>query len=104
MKAKTTNSSSSFVSLTSMSGHATGAVFDHDQLARVGEGGEPEYLLPESKLGAFAAMAINGTRPGSTPSSGALPPIYIMVDKRILGQVVDEAIGRNMSLNGARIS
>jgi hypothetical protein len=76
-------------------GHAEGGVFDRPTMALVGEGREIEYLLPQSKLNAFAAMAIAGAQP-SGGSGGGPTTLQIVIDKRVLGEVVNEALGRLM--------
>jgi hypothetical protein len=44
---------------------AEGGVVDRPTLAMVGEGGEREYIIPESKMGAAAAAYLGGARGGS---------------------------------------
>jgi tape measure domain-containing protein len=51
---------------------AEGGVVTKPTLAVVGEGGEPEYIIPESKMAATAASYLNGARGDSAiASSGA---------------------------------
>ena len=44
---------------------AQGAVVDRPTLAVVGEGGEPEYIIPQSKMAAASANYLNGARGGA---------------------------------------
>ncbi|MFZ9959312.1 MAG: tape measure protein [Candidatus Limnocylindrus sp.] len=44
---------------------AEGGVVDRPTLAMVGEGGEREYIIPESKMGAASAAYLAGTRGGA---------------------------------------
>jgi SLT domain-containing protein len=49
---------------------AEGGVVNKPTLAMVGEGGEREYIIPESKMAATAANYLNGVRGGSAIPSG----------------------------------
>jgi len=49
---------------------ANGGVVTSPTLAMVGEGGEPEYIIPESKMAAASANYLNGARGGSVIPSG----------------------------------
>lgn len=44
---------------------AQGGVVDRPTLAMVGEGGEPEYIIPASKMAAASANYLNGARGGA---------------------------------------
>ena len=44
---------------------AQGVVVDRPTLAMVGEGGEPEYIIPASKMAAASANYLNGARGGA---------------------------------------
>jgi hypothetical protein len=71
---------------------AEGGSVSKPTLAWLGEGGEREYVIPESKMRQFGI-------PGGVSAAGAgtgATTLQIMVDKRILGQIVNEAIGRLM--------
>jgi phage-related protein len=51
---------------------ATGGTVDRPTLAMVGEGGEREYIIPESKMQAASSRFLGGARGGSViPSSGS---------------------------------
>jgi hypothetical protein len=49
---------------------AKGGVVTGPTLAMVGEGGEPEYIIPQSKMAAASANYLNGARGGSVIPSG----------------------------------
>lgn len=49
---------------------AEGGVVDRPTLAMVGEGGEREYIIPESKMAAASARYLAGTRGGSVVNAG----------------------------------
>jgi tape measure domain-containing protein len=49
---------------------ANGGVVTSPTLAMVGEGGEPEYIIPQSKMAAASANYLNGARGGSVIPSG----------------------------------
>jgi hypothetical protein len=49
---------------------AKGGVVNGPTLAMVGEGGEPEYIIPQSKMAAASANYLNGARGGSVIPSG----------------------------------
>jgi hypothetical protein len=49
---------------------ANGGVVTGPTLAMVGEGGEPEYIIPQSKMAAASANYLNGARGGSVIPSG----------------------------------
>jgi hypothetical protein len=57
---------------------AEGGVVDRPTLAMVGEGGEREYIIPESKMGAASAAYLAGTR-GAGVITGAAGPAVINV-------------------------
>jgi len=54
-----------FVPSVSVPQFAEGGVVDRPTLAMVGEGGEREYIIPESKMGAAAAAYMGGARGAS---------------------------------------
>jgi hypothetical protein len=76
-------------------GNAEGAIFDYAQYALVGEGNEREYLLPQSKLNAFAAMAIAGAS-GPSGGGGSQAPIYLVMDKVVVARMISEEQSRQM--------
>jgi SLT domain-containing protein len=49
---------------------AKGGIVTKPTLGLVGEGGEPEYIIPESKMAAASANYLNGARGGSVIPSG----------------------------------
>ena len=55
----------SIVPTVSMPSFADGGVVNGPTVALVGEGGEPEYIIPESKMAAASANYLNGARGGS---------------------------------------
>jgi len=57
---------------------AEGGVVDRPTLAMVGEGGEREYIIPESKMGAASAAYLAGTR-GAGVITGAAGPAVINI-------------------------
>ena len=54
-----------FVPTLSVLAFAKGGVVDGPTLAMVGEGGEPEYIIPASKMAAASANYLNGARGGA---------------------------------------
>lgn len=76
----------------------------------VGEGGEDEWVIPASKMRALVLQAGNQTS-GVSPLPGAMAPggsggpvvINLMVDRRILGQVVMDEISRQHRAQSPRL-
>jgi hypothetical protein len=58
-------SSFSSVPLVNMPSFAKGGVVNGPTVALVGDGGEPEYIIPASKMAAASANYLNGARGGS---------------------------------------
>ena len=54
-----------FVPILNVPAFAKGGVVNAPTLALVGEGGEPEYIIPESKMAAASANYLNGDRGGA---------------------------------------
>jgi len=59
-----------FVPTVSVPQFAQGGVVDRPTLAMVGEGGEREYIIPESKMAAASARYLSGSRGGSVLRPG----------------------------------
>jgi TP901 family phage tail tape measure protein len=65
------------VTVTNVPQYANGGVVTRPTLAVVGEGGENEYIVPESKAAAFASNYLSGARGMSTLSGPSAPSINI---------------------------
>jgi len=85
-----------FVPTLSVPAFAEGGVVNKPTLAMVGEGGEPEYIIPESKMAATAANYLNGTRGDSaiarTEKDGS----------NTINPVINIKTGPVMEMNGER--
>ena len=78
--------------------YAGGGIVDRPTIAMIGEGGEREHVIPSSMLQAAlnAAAAAGGGGGGSRT--------VIMIDKRVLGEVVDEILASRRPAGMARAS
>lgn len=61
------------VTITNVPQYAEGGVVTRPTLAMIGEGGENEYIVPESKAASFAANYLSGAK-GTTALSASSPP------------------------------
>lgn len=78
--------------------YGSGGYVDRPTLAWIGEGRESEHVIPSSMLQeALNFTAANG---GGRGGGGSV----IMIDKRVLGQVIDEAMGSKMPAGMARLN
>lgn len=66
-----------FVNQVNVPQFAEGGLVTRPTLAMVGEGGEPEYIVPQSKASAFAQNWISGARGTATLNSASSPTINI---------------------------
>jgi hypothetical protein len=65
---------------------AEGGVVDRPTLAMVGEGGEREYIIPESKMGAASAAYLAGTRGAGVITGTAGPAVINITTGPVLQQ------------------
>ena len=76
-------------------GFADGGVVDRPTLAMIGEGGEREFVIPESKMPSFAAA--NSRSGGWSPTPIHL---HLFMDGREVTKIVTEQQSRNMPAIG----
>jgi phage-related protein len=89
---------------------ADGGVVTKPTLAMVGEGGEPEYIVPQSKAAAFAQNWIGGARGSAAIPSGTAPTVSIQtgpvtqmdgtnyVTTQDLGRAVEAGVQQTLAL------
>ena len=75
---------------------ALGGIIDRPTLALMGEGTESEHVIPRSMLQA----ALNSVA-GAAGGGGRT---ILMIDKRVLGEVVDELMGGRMPAGMAQVA
>jgi hypothetical protein len=68
---------------------AGGGIVDRPTIAMIGEGRGREAVVPEDQWGSFGG-------------GGGRGPTYLVLDRRVFGQLVDESIGRAMPLSSRR--
>jgi hypothetical protein len=66
---------------------ASGGIVDRPTIAMIGEGGQREAVVPEDQWASFGGGG-----------GGSRGPTYLVLDRREIGRVVDEAMGRAMPL------
>lgn len=87
-----------FIGRITVPAFAAGGVVDHATLAMVGEGGEREYIVPESKMAAASSRYLAGARGAAVLSTGTAT-----VSRAPSGDVrINVTTGPVMEFNGER--
>lgn len=86
--------------LSHIPGFANGGIVTSPTLALIGEGREPEVVLPVSKLAAFMG---NYKGAGSTAGGGTIVVPLVVDGQQVAGVVVDRITGQVRQLGGSRM-